>query len=298
MAYPKLTMRKIREAMRLHFESGFNHRKIARALGASPTTVGQYARHMQSAGLSYPLPTTLSDDELEALLYPPPPRVEGQSLEPDRPTVRRDLSRKGVTLDLLWNEYKAEHTDGYAYTLFCTHYNRWASALPLTLRQQSFIATARRPAPFCQKLSRKQRQGFDDRRAPTPQRRRSTAQCSSLGSALAMDKDIAKRLFIMQGIQTPRWIMAPVDTDAVHAALGFPLVVKPTRQGSTVGLPAFRLTLGKLTTPFRQPLVEPDMLSFGVDRENPRAFLESYPQSSIGQGTNPGSEEVSMTHIL
>lgn len=128
-------MRKIREVLRLHFESGFNHREIARALGASPTTVGQYVRRMQRAGLSYPLPTTLSDDELEALLYPPPPRVEGQRPEPDWPTVRRELSRKGVTLDLLWNEYKAEHPDGYAYTWFCTHYNRWASALPLTLRQ-------------------------------------------------------------------------------------------------------------------------------------------------------------------
>jgi transposase len=128
-------MRKIREVLRLHFESGFNHREIARALGASPTTVGQYVRRMQRAGLSYPLPTTLSDDELEALLYPPPPRVEGQRPEPDWPTVRRELSHKGVTLDLLWNEYKAEHPDGYAYTWFCTHYNRWASALPLTLRQ-------------------------------------------------------------------------------------------------------------------------------------------------------------------
>ena len=118
MAYPKLTMRKIREVLRLHFESGFNHREIARALGASPTTVGQYVRRMQRAGLSYPLPTTLSDDELEALLYPPPPRVEGQRPEPDWPTVRRELSRKGVTLDLLWNEYKAEHPDGYAYTWF------------------------------------------------------------------------------------------------------------------------------------------------------------------------------------
>jgi len=128
-------MRKIREVLRLHFESGFNHREIARALGASPTTVGQYVRRMQRAGLSYPLPTTLSDDELEARLYPPPPRVEGQRPEPDWSTVRRELSRKGVTLDLLWNEYKAEHPDGYAYTWFCTHYNRWASALPLTLRQ-------------------------------------------------------------------------------------------------------------------------------------------------------------------
>lgn len=135
MAYPTLTMRKIREVLRLHFDCGFKQREISRAVGASPTTVGQYVRRMQRAGLSWPLSSTLSDDEIEALLYPPPPQVEGQRPEPHWPTVRRELSRKGVTLDLLWNEYKPEHPDGYAYTWFCTHYSRWSDSLPLTLRQ-------------------------------------------------------------------------------------------------------------------------------------------------------------------
>ncbi|MDR6447720.1 hypothetical protein J2794_003836, partial [Paraburkholderia terricola] len=98
MAFPKLTMRKIREALRLHFECGFNHREVGRALGTSPTTVGQYVRRLERAGLSYPLPLTLSDDELEARLFPPPPRVEGERPAPHWPTVRRELARKGVTL--------------------------------------------------------------------------------------------------------------------------------------------------------------------------------------------------------
>ncbi len=115
MAYPTLTMRKIREVLRLHFDCGFKQREIARAVGTSPTTVGQYVRRMQRAGLSWPLSSTLSDDELEARLFPPPPLVEGQRPEPDWPSVRRELSRKGVTLDLLWNEYKAEHPDGYEF---------------------------------------------------------------------------------------------------------------------------------------------------------------------------------------
>ncbi|WP_408198644.1 IS4 family transposase [Paraburkholderia sediminicola] len=92
-------------------------------------------RRLERAGLSYPLPLTLSDDELEARLFPPPARVEGERPAPHWPTVRRELARKGVTLDLLWNEYKAEHPDGYAYTWFCTRYSEWANALPLTLRQ-------------------------------------------------------------------------------------------------------------------------------------------------------------------
>jgi transposase len=90
---------------------------------------------MQRARLSWPLPASMSDDELEARLFPSPPRVEGERPEPDWPTIHRELSRKGVTLDLLWNEYEADRPDGYAYMRFCTHYKRWAKSLPLTLRQ-------------------------------------------------------------------------------------------------------------------------------------------------------------------
>ncbi|WP_321813893.1 MULTISPECIES: sigma factor-like helix-turn-helix DNA-binding protein [unclassified Paraburkholderia] len=85
MAYPTLTMRKIREVLRLHFDCGFKQREIARAVGASPTTVGQYVRRMQRAGLSWPQAATLSDDELETQLYPPPQQVEGLRPEPDWP---------------------------------------------------------------------------------------------------------------------------------------------------------------------------------------------------------------------
>jgi transposase len=47
----------------------------------------------------------------------------------------RELGRKNITLDLLWNEYKAQEPDGYGYSWFCTHYERWAASLPVTLRQ-------------------------------------------------------------------------------------------------------------------------------------------------------------------
>lgn len=61
-----------------------------------------------------------------------------------------------------------------------------------------------------------------------------------LGSALAMDKDVAKRLFLAAGIPTPKWLMAPVDTDTVIDELGLPVIVKPNGQGSTVGLTLVR----------------------------------------------------------
>jgi D-alanine-D-alanine ligase len=58
----------------------------------------------------------------------------------------------------------------------------------------------------------------------------------ALGSALAMDKDLAKTLFRAAGVRTPEWRMAPVNTEDVLAVLGMPLIVKPSKQGSTVGL--------------------------------------------------------------
>jgi D-alanine-D-alanine ligase len=57
-----------------------------------------------------------------------------------------------------------------------------------------------------------------------------------LGSAVGWDKDISKRLFLAAGVPTPEWLMAPVATDVVAARLGYPLIVKPNGQGSTVGL--------------------------------------------------------------
>jgi D-alanine-D-alanine ligase len=57
-----------------------------------------------------------------------------------------------------------------------------------------------------------------------------------LGSALAMDKEVAKRLFVGAGIPTPDWLMAPVSAERVARKLGFPVIVKPNREGSTVGL--------------------------------------------------------------
>ena len=61
-----------------------------------------------------------------------------------------------------------------------------------------------------------------------------------LASALAMDKDLSKKLFLAAGVPTPKWCMAPVDPDVVKRELGYPVIVKPSKQGSTVGLSIVR----------------------------------------------------------
>jgi D-alanine-D-alanine ligase len=61
-----------------------------------------------------------------------------------------------------------------------------------------------------------------------------------LGSAVAMDKDVAKRLMLVAGVPTPRWVMAPTSPEVVDQEIGWPAIVKPNKQGSTVGLTIVR----------------------------------------------------------
>lgn len=61
-----------------------------------------------------------------------------------------------------------------------------------------------------------------------------------VGSAMAMDKDITKRLLVAAGVATPEWLMAPVTAEQVSKTLGWPVIVKPSKQGSTVGLTLVR----------------------------------------------------------
>ena len=128
-------MRKIEEVLRLHHECGRSNREIARAVRVSPTTVGDYLRRARLAGLAWPLADGLTERALEAALFPPLPASAVKRPEPDWAAVHRQLGRSGVTLDLLWQEYREWHPDGYQYSAFCEHYRAFAQALPVTLRQ-------------------------------------------------------------------------------------------------------------------------------------------------------------------
>lgn len=128
-------MRKIEEVLRLHHEGGRSNREIAQAVRASPTTVSEYLRRARLAGMAWPLPEGLSEPALEAALFPVPVHATVKRPEPDWSAVHREMGRKGVTLDLLWQEYREQHPDGYQYSAFCDHYRAFAQALPITLRQ-------------------------------------------------------------------------------------------------------------------------------------------------------------------
>ena len=128
-------MRKIEEVLRLHHGCGRSNREIARAVRASPTTVGEYLRRARLADLSWPLPEGLNERALEAALFPPQAPSRVKRPEPDWAAVHRQVGRSGVTLDLLWQEYRETHPEGYQYSTFCERYRAFAQALPVTLRQ-------------------------------------------------------------------------------------------------------------------------------------------------------------------
>jgi transposase len=128
MAQERLTLRKIREILRLQ-EAGLSNRAIARACKISNSTVGEYLRRAKVAGLHWPLPEGISEDELFQKLFPSSSRESTPERPlPDWKTVREELNKKGVTLKLLWIEYRDKHPGGYSYTQFCDYYRNWAKA--------------------------------------------------------------------------------------------------------------------------------------------------------------------------
>jgi hypothetical protein len=108
-------MRKIEDVLRLHAQ-GFSTRRMSLATGVGKTTVIEYLRRAARAGVSWPLPEGLDEATLERLLFPPPPSRGRQIPEPDWAAVHRELKRPGVTLALLWDEYRGRHPDGYGYS--------------------------------------------------------------------------------------------------------------------------------------------------------------------------------------
>jgi transposase len=136
MPTPRVHMSKIRQTLQLLGDSGLSRRQIAAALGISKTTVSEIALYARDAGIDWPTAGTLSDDELQARLYPPPrPRSSSRS-EPDYAALHQELKRPGVTLQLLWEEYRAGAGEqAYRYSAFCDKYRAWAKRLKRSMRQ-------------------------------------------------------------------------------------------------------------------------------------------------------------------
>lgn len=133
----RLEMHLVKEVLRLTAD-GLSQRRIAQALRIGTGTVSNYQQAARRAHLSWPLPTELDDTALARRLWPdrtPPLNSYARPL-PDWGEVHQELKRKGVTRQLLWEEYCQQHpTDHYQFTQFCEYYNEWLKRQKLSLRQ-------------------------------------------------------------------------------------------------------------------------------------------------------------------
>ena len=137
MPTERLSMRRIRQVLQLHFGVHASSRVIAREVGVGRTTVQDYLTRAAAAGLGWPLPPDLTDEALEQRLFPAPSTKLGarRHPEPDWAMLVREMKRPGVSLLILWEEYDAAHPEGYGYSRFCELYRAFERRLSPTMRQ-------------------------------------------------------------------------------------------------------------------------------------------------------------------
>ena len=129
-------MRHIRRIIRLHVTSGLSVRLISRALNVPPSTVSDYIRRYRAGDLDLAGIADLSDAQVYAALFPEKAKehLSGKPL-PDFALIHRELRRQHVTRQLLWEEYRAQHPEGYGYTQFCELYRQWSQKISVSMRQ-------------------------------------------------------------------------------------------------------------------------------------------------------------------
>jgi transposase len=131
-----LSMQKIREVLRLALMHGMSDREIGRSCTISHVTVGKYRSKVAEAGLSYGNIEAMDDSGLIRLLKigRREARIDGRH-QPDWEYVHTELKKKGVTLQLLWEEYKGSRPDSYQLSQFYEIYSQWKRKLNVVLRQ-------------------------------------------------------------------------------------------------------------------------------------------------------------------
>lgn len=136
MPTKRLTMRKIREILRLKFDCKLTYGQIAKSCSIGRTTVSDYLKRFEASPLQWPLASDVDDVQLERTLFPSAQLTHC----PDRSGIdwqyiHRELRRKSVTLMLLWQEYKAQYPEGYQYSQFCHLYRQWSGRVDPVMRQ-------------------------------------------------------------------------------------------------------------------------------------------------------------------
>ena len=129
-------MRKIKDVLRLKLDALLSHEQIAGSLGISKGVVAKYIGLAAAAGLTWPEAQACDEITLERRLLANPQRPQAH-VQPDYGRTHQELRRKGMTLMLLWEEYRADHAEEqtYSYSQYCDNYRRFTKRLKRSMRQ-------------------------------------------------------------------------------------------------------------------------------------------------------------------
>ena len=135
MARKRINVKKIREILRFKETSDMSDRKIARALNISRPVVAQYVSDFRATGLTYQDIKEMPDSQFLALFEKQRSQKSSkyEQISELFPYFVTELKRTGVTLMILWEEYRIEHPDGYSYSQFCYHFQVWRNASKVTM---------------------------------------------------------------------------------------------------------------------------------------------------------------------
>jgi transposase len=136
MARETLSMRKLSEVLRLSLEQKLSVRRIARSCCLARSTVSDYLWRAKDAGLSWPLAAGMDEDRLNVLLFPVREIGREPRHSPDMMYIRNEMRDQHVTLQLLWEEYRAYTPEGYSYSQYCQLYRDWLGKQAISLRQE------------------------------------------------------------------------------------------------------------------------------------------------------------------
>ncbi|WP_437440057.1 IS21 family transposase [Legionella pneumophila] len=131
-----VSMQKIKEILRLHFDAKLSQHQIAASLQISSGVVNKYLSLARAAQVCWPLPSEVDEAKLRAILKPHQKTFIPSRHEPDYPSIHQELKSKGMTLLLLWQEYENTHgKNAYRYAQFCAKYREWLSRQKPSMRQ-------------------------------------------------------------------------------------------------------------------------------------------------------------------
>ena len=130
----RTTMRKVREILRLHFESRLSNQQIADALKISKTSVFNILGRFKESAMIWPVPEDLEDRELEARVYRRETAKKKTDILPDFEHIEEELSRPHITLELLWNEYAQNNPEGLGRSSFYRHYRKYRKSRSISMK--------------------------------------------------------------------------------------------------------------------------------------------------------------------